>query len=248
MALNRSFEVEPDNYDAIKLRAKLLLTYHRFSEALEVARRAQTMRPDDHDVYGALTDALVELGDYKEAIEAAQKMVDLRPDTSSYARVSYLRNLHGDTDGAIEAMTVAARAADPRDPEGIAWCRVQLGDELMNAGKRALAEREYDKALYAFPDYHVALAAKARARVVAGVHLHLHRHDEVAHAHLHFHEVETEHAASEHLPSHTHKVKSIGIKPLLVGAMFFRRVNPSRRVAAYIGQIRQNQGSQSGNR
>jgi len=38
----------------------------------------------------------------------------------------------------------------------------------MNAGKRALAEREYDKALYAFPDYHVALAAKARARVVAG--------------------------------------------------------------------------------
>jgi len=34
-----------------------------------------------------------------------------------------------------------------------------------------------------------------------------------------FHEGETEHAATEHLPAHTHKVKRIGIKPLLVGAM-----------------------------
>src|SRR5687767_8188536 len=34
-AIKRSLEVEPDNYDALKLRAKLQLTYHRFNEALE---------------------------------------------------------------------------------------------------------------------------------------------------------------------------------------------------------------------
>ena len=167
-ALTRSLEVEAGNYDAIKLQAKLLLTYHRFSEALAVARRAQALRPQDHDVYGALTDALVELGDYEGAIAAAQTMVDLRPDTAAYARVSYLRSLHGDTEGAIEAMQVAVKAANPADREGMAWCRVQLGDELMNVGKKAEAEREYDKALYVFPDYHLALAAKARARVAAG--------------------------------------------------------------------------------
>lgn len=167
-ALTRSLESEPDNYDAVKLRAKLLLTYHRFAEALEVAERALSIRPDDHDVYGAMTDALVELGDYERAVSAAQKMVDLRPDTSSYARVSYLRTLHGDPEGAIEAMLVAAKAADPRDPEGVAWCRVQLGDELMNMNRRTEAERQYDSALYAFPDYHMALAGKARARVAAG--------------------------------------------------------------------------------
>ncbi len=167
-ALLRSLEVDPENYDAIKLRAKLLLTYHRFGEALELARRAQALRPHDHDNYGALTDALVELGDYPAAIEAAQKMVDLRPDSASYARVSYLRSLHGDGAGAIEAMRVAVKAANPNDPEGAAWCRVHLGDELMNAGKHREADQEYDSALYLFPEYPLALAAKARARVAAG--------------------------------------------------------------------------------
>ncbi|MBA3439030.1 MAG: tetratricopeptide repeat protein [Pyrinomonadaceae bacterium] len=167
-ALKRSFEIAPNNYDALKLQAKLLLTFHHFSEALETARRAQSLQPRDHDNYGALTDALVELGRYEEAVETAQQKVDLRPDTAAYARVSYLRALHGDTEGAIEAMQVAAKAASPRDPESVAWCRVQLGEELMNAGRAAEAEREIDKALIVFPDYYAALAAKARARLTAG--------------------------------------------------------------------------------
>ncbi|MBV9958812.1 MAG: tetratricopeptide repeat protein [Acidobacteria bacterium] len=167
-ALNRSLALAVDDFDTLRLQATLLLTYHRFQEALEVARRAQALRPDDADVYGAMTDALVELGDYRGAIEAAQKMVDLRPDTASYSRVSYLRELHGDTSGAIEAMRVAAGAADPRSPESAAWCRVQLGLQLINAGRRAEAEREFDAALAVFPNYFMALAAKARARVSAG--------------------------------------------------------------------------------
>jgi tetratricopeptide (TPR) repeat protein len=167
-ALAESSRVAPDNYDAIKLRAKLLLTYHRFREALAEARRAQGLRPEDHDVYGALTDACVELGDYDCAVESAQTMVDLRPDAASYARVSYLRSLHGDREGAIEAMLVAVKAADPRDPESVAWFRTHLGDELLNAGRPAEAEREYERALAVLPDYHVALAALARARIAAG--------------------------------------------------------------------------------
>jgi tetratricopeptide (TPR) repeat protein len=167
-ALGRSLKVAPDNYDALKLRAKLLLTFHRFEEALEVARRAQSINPRDHDNYGALTDALVELGEYPAAVEAAQLMVDLRPDTSSYARVSYLRWLHGDTGGAVEAMRLAAQSASPADPEKLAWCHVQLGDALLNLGRAAEAEREFDRALFFFPDYGAALSAKARARVAAG--------------------------------------------------------------------------------
>jgi tetratricopeptide (TPR) repeat protein len=155
------------DYDTLKLRAKLLLTYHRFGEALELAQRAQQIRPQDHDVYGAITDALVELGDYKGAVDAAQKMVDLRPDTSSYSRVSHLRALHGDNQGAIEAMRAAADAASPQNPESMAWCRVQLGNELINAQKLHEAEREFDRALRYFPDYHLALAAKGRARLLA---------------------------------------------------------------------------------
>jgi tetratricopeptide (TPR) repeat protein len=166
--LNRSLEIEPENYDAIKLKAKIQLTYHRFKEALETARRAQLLRADDHDVWGQITDALVELGDYRGAISAAQKMVDLRPDSSAYARISYLRSLHGDIEGAIQTMKMAVKAADPRDLEGVAWCRVQLGNELLNAGKLVEADREFEDALLTFPGYKPAVEAQARARLAAG--------------------------------------------------------------------------------
>jgi tetratricopeptide (TPR) repeat protein len=115
-ALQSSFErsKSADNYDAVKLQAALLLTYHKFNEALEVARRAQAMRPEDSLNYGAITDALVEMGDYAEAFKSAQTMMNLRPSTASYSRVSYLRELQGDTRGAIEAMRAATEAAGDR--------------------------------------------------------------------------------------------------------------------------------------
>jgi tetratricopeptide (TPR) repeat protein len=167
-ALEQSLKVAPDNMDAIKLKAELLTVYHRFGEALEMARRAQAANPKDHEVYAPLTDALVELGDYEGAVRAAQTMVDLKPNTASYSRISYLRELHGDTEGAIEAMRAAAESASPINLESLAWCRVQLGNLLMNTGKLKEAEYEFDTALYYFPDYYPALAAKAHARTLAG--------------------------------------------------------------------------------
>jgi pentatricopeptide repeat protein len=167
-ALKRSLELDSEGHAAIRLRAYLLLSYHRFGEALEVAQRALQQSPRDYEAYGALVDALVELGKYDEAKKAVQEMVNLRPYTASYARASYLRSLYGDTQGAIDAMRLAAESASPADPEGMAWCYVHLGDELLNAGKLNEAEHEYDHALFIFPDYHLGLAAKARARVAAG--------------------------------------------------------------------------------
>jgi len=125
-SLLHSLALERDNYNALKLRAKLQLTNHQFAEALQTTRQALNYRDDDHDVWGMITDALVETGDYAGAVKAAQRMIDLRPDSSSYSRVSYLRELHGDTEGAIQAMTLAVKAANPNDPEGLAWYRAQL--------------------------------------------------------------------------------------------------------------------------
>lgn len=165
-ALERSLKVAPDNYDALKLSAKLALANHRFAEALDIARRSIEQRPRDFEMYGVITDAHVELGNYPQAVEAADAMAKLRPYTGSYARISYLRSLRGDAPGAIEAMRLAQQAAGDR--ESVAWCSVHLGDELLNAGRRAEAEHEYDRALFTFPDYHLALAGKARARIAAG--------------------------------------------------------------------------------
>ncbi len=167
-AVNRALEIEPQNYNAQKLKASLLLTFHRFEEGLNFAKQLQQDHPQDYSVYGFMTDANVELGNYPEAVEAVQKMVDLRPAMEAYARVSYVRSLYGDTAGAIEAMGIAARSVDPREKEAQAWCLVHLGDEHFKAGQFAEAEKQYDFALQAFPNYHFALAGKAHARAAAG--------------------------------------------------------------------------------
>lgn len=167
-ALKHSFQAEPDNHEATRLQAYLLLSYHRFGEALPVAQRAVAQSPKDYEAHGALVDALVELGQYEEARKAVQTMLDIRPYTASYARASYLRSLYGNTEGAIEAMRMAVQSASPANPENLAWCLVYLGDELINAGRLEEGEREYDRALFSFPDYYLGLAAKARARLAAG--------------------------------------------------------------------------------
>lgn len=167
-AVKHSFRVAPDNYEGIKLQAAIELNYHRFAQALQTAERAHQINQRDTDVLGAMVDALVELGDYPRAVDTAQKMVDLKPNTAAYSRISYLRSLHGDSPGAIEAMKTAANSASLTSPESVAWCRVHLGDELMNDNKLVEAEREYDHALFVFPDYHLALAAKGRARFAGG--------------------------------------------------------------------------------
>ena len=167
-ALNKALELAPDDRETMTMHASLMLTYHRFREALDEARRIQSTGPESAELYGVMTDALVELGDYPEAVKVAQQMINLRPDAAAYSRVSYLRALHGDLQGAIEAMRVAVKASNPNNPENASWYRVHLGMELMNAGKRDDAEREFDIALQVFPGYHLALAAKGRARTEAG--------------------------------------------------------------------------------
>jgi tetratricopeptide (TPR) repeat protein len=59
-------------------------------------------------------------------------MIDLRPDLSSYARVSYARELRGDTTGAIQAMRLARSAAGNASDE--AWACFQLGELFFNSG------------------------------------------------------------------------------------------------------------------
>lgn len=167
-ALDRALEIDPQNYDAQKLKASLLLTYHRFAEGLEAGKKLQEVNQGDAFVYGVLTDANVELGNYEEAVEAVQKMVDTRPNVESYARVGHVRSLHGDSAGAIEALSLAARVADPMDKEAQSWCLTFLGHEYLKVGRYEEAEKHYDAALKILPDYHLALAGKGNARAAAG--------------------------------------------------------------------------------
>ena len=110
-AVEKALVLDPGNYDASKVRAWILTGQHRFAEAAIAARRAASVRPHDPFNYGTLGDALVEMGDYDGAADAFQTMLDQRPDAASYARGSYLRELLGDTEGALQLMRLALRSS-----------------------------------------------------------------------------------------------------------------------------------------
>ena len=163
-AINRALEIAPNDVPSRKVKASLLLTFHRFAEGLEYGTQLNAVAPNDSFVYGVLTDANFELGNYEAAIANAQKMVDLKPNSSSYARVAHLRSIHGDHKGSINMYRTAAQITDPKDKEGQSWCLVQLGDEYYKYGNFADADKSYDEALSVLPDYYLAVAAKGKVK------------------------------------------------------------------------------------
>jgi tetratricopeptide (TPR) repeat protein len=168
LALERSRHLQPNNPSALKLQAVLLLNEHRFQEALELTQQLQQQFPQDAQIYTAMTDALVETGNYEEANKQVQTALGLHPGAIVYARLSYLKSLQGDAEGAIAAMQQAIQTAPRRDREGLAWYHVQLGNELLNAGKFAEAEQAIAQALQIFPQYHLALVANAHIHLALG--------------------------------------------------------------------------------
>ena len=157
-ALSRSQQRPDEQFRALSMKAGVLLSLHQFAEALEAGQQALAMNPYNAQIYGVLVDAFVELGQYDQAVKMADKMVSIRPDLRSYARISYLRELHGDVEGAIEAMQLAVDAGYP-GYEQTAWARLTLGDLYLEYGKTDQAAIEYQRILVDRPDYPFAIAA-----------------------------------------------------------------------------------------
>jgi tetratricopeptide (TPR) repeat protein len=166
-ALHRALALDSRDALAVGGLGSLALSRHRFREALALGRRARGLNPYDARNYGVVGDALVELGRYDEAFNAFDTMNRLRPSLSSYARVSYGRELLGRTADAIQAMRLAVDAAAGA-AEPTAWTHVQLGKLYFNHGRYALAEREYRLANALFPDYAYGLDALAQVLAARG--------------------------------------------------------------------------------
>ena len=166
-AFAQALEREPNQIDALMGHGILALARHDFETALDWAAQAQTVNPFRAQIVGIQVDAYVELGRYAEAVAAAQQMVDLRPDLQSYSRVSYIRELHGDVDGAIEAMQAAVDSGVP-GTEAWLWSQSQLGNLYFNKGDLAAAEGAYRSALDLQPSYAPALAELADLQAAQG--------------------------------------------------------------------------------
>ncbi len=167
-AVERALAIAPDDLAAQRTKAWVLLGQHEFRAALVLAEQSLAREPRDWMSWANLTDASIELGDYERAVDAADRLAALRPGVAAYTRVAGLQALLGDRATAIATLEVAVAAAEHAEPETLAWTLVHLGHEHLALGDPDAASRAYERALDAFPDYHLALAGLARARAAQG--------------------------------------------------------------------------------
>lgn len=167
-AFDRADDIEPDAPGTLLGRGALALSLHEFDQALELGEAARAALPDNARAYGIVVDAHVELGHYEQAATELQGMLDRRPGLPALARASYLRELNGDLDGAIEAMRQAELAGGPRQGFQIATVGALLGDLYFSSADLPAAQAAYERALNAAPAFVPAQVGLARVQAATG--------------------------------------------------------------------------------
>jgi tetratricopeptide (TPR) repeat protein len=162
-ALRRS----PAELDALVGMGELALARHDFRAALRWGERARAAHPGPLAPYPILVDANVELGRYAAAERELQQLVDRKPALAAYARVAYLRELHGDLGGAVAAMRRAVSAGGGA-PENLAYVQTLLGNLEFERGRLGAARAAYGTALAGVRGYAPATAGLAQVDAARG--------------------------------------------------------------------------------
>jgi tetratricopeptide (TPR) repeat protein len=165
--LHRADALRPDSVQTVTALATLALARHDFRCGLELALRAHRLAPAVVSPLGAIVDGEVELGRYAAAEQYLQQMIDEQPSLSSYARASYLAELHGELPAAIADMERAVSAGGGV-PENVAYVQVLLAGLRFTNGQITLAARTARGALTLVPSYVPAQAQLAQDEAAAG--------------------------------------------------------------------------------
>src|SRR3954468_21565708 len=159
--LREALSLDPRDFTATSGLGSLALSRHDFAAGLALGERARRINPSIARNYGVIADAQIELGRYGAAERTLQRWVNLDPGLSSYARVSYFRELHGDLPGALAAMRLAVSAGGDA-PENFSYVETLVGTIQLDRGDYAAAERAYETVLARDPSYPAANAGLAR--------------------------------------------------------------------------------------
>src|ERR1700730_9372523 len=180
-ALGKSLDLisnDPAAAFAMTQMAVLSMAEHRFEDALAWAHDALALGSGDSSPWAIAGDALADLGDYRGAAEAYSKLQSsygseddkLAASYQRDSRMSFLRLVAGDSQGAIQLMRSAVGTAiETHMPaENVAWSQFQLSEELYQTGNLEGAVTAYLAALDEFPGYYRALAGLAKVRSAQG--------------------------------------------------------------------------------
>ena len=165
--LEEALERKPEDLHALSLHASLLNVLHQFEAGRDVSRKILAAYPQNAYAHGTLIDALVELGEYDEAVRVSDALQALKPGLPAYSRASYIRELYGDTEGAIAAMRLAADAA-PGGRSERAWALHNLANLYLGDAKPDTAAFIYTGILEERPDFAPALAGLGHVALVKG--------------------------------------------------------------------------------
>ncbi len=165
--LHRAAALRPDSVQTTTALATLALARHDFAGGLKLALQAHRLAPDVVSPLGAVVDGEVELGRYGAAEHYLQQMLDEQPSLSSYARASYLSELHGDLRGAIDDMERAVSAGGGV-PENVAYVQTLLASLEFTTGHVATAAHTARAALTLLPAYVPAQAQLAQDEAASG--------------------------------------------------------------------------------
>lgn len=159
--IDQVLNTDSNHFEATCLKSMILLSQHRFQEAQTLAAKAAQTNPHNAFVYGLQVDAHVELGEYQQAVATCDRMVQIRPDIRSYSRVSYLRELHGDFNGAVEAIeqAITSGVAGREETE---WARMVLAHLYEDSNQLEKAKNAFETALQFRPNYPFAWAGLGR--------------------------------------------------------------------------------------
>jgi tetratricopeptide (TPR) repeat protein len=161
-AVDEAIRLRPDDIATYRAHGALELTLHQFAAAREVGLAAHGSHPDSPDALAILVDSSIELGRYDEADSYLRELLDRRPNAAALARVSYLREIHGDLPGARVAMSQAETAASGNASES-ATITTLVGDLALAAGEPTEALAAYERAAAQQPERSLTELGMARA-------------------------------------------------------------------------------------